>query len=350
MHSEPPRLQDGRQSGSDWPLTDAMIAELATQVGFEGIGVVIASARDGEGRAKRRLRDLSVQLSRMEFMTSWRGTTEIATASGAFSAELKIHFPVAPHGPQKTTHTRPGAAADNVPRSQFIPSAASMVPSPWRELARRAGFRVSTFNKSEIEVVDMVDRVLVQRKGWGPKDGARLTRTAINLVPSRLHEHGLRMSTRTYQRAIARLVADKILLVVGSEPGGTRLHVPFWWPKDSEDEAVTAWRLHVSAPSRDSAVSDPCRTNVAPLSHQCRTDVAPPVATRTAGTRFVCRRIGPVGVRHLGGPLTSYFDYKHLNECGTAFHGLDTRDAPCLPNGQARRAVRLSGGDADDLK
>ena len=348
MHTKFPDTQLTSPPTFGWPLTDAMIAELAAHVGFEGISAVVANARGGESRAKRELLGLSLKLSTREFMDSWRGTLEIGTVSAAFAAELNIHLPVAPPG-RKTNAplSHIDTAAPSLGSCQFIPNAASVILPPWRELARRGGFRVATLNKTEIEVLDVVDRVLVHGGSWGRWKKSQPLQETINLIPSRLAGHGRRMSTRSYQRAIARLVAKKILVDGGPGPDGTRRYVPFWWPQDSEDKAVAAWRQLAAAVSTDPTVSHARRAAVAPSSHKCRTHVAPPVATRTAGTRYVCRRIGPVGVRHFGGLLTSYFDYRHLNECGTAFHGLDTRDAPCLPNGQARRAVLLSGGAAD---
>lgn len=350
MHDASPSQHSVGQCPPDWPLTDAMIADLATHVGFENIAAVIADARSGNSSARRELVRLSLRVSSGPFMAAWHGTLGVNTVGDAFSAELNVHMPAPSRAVPKSAPARRDTSAADPRPSQFIPPVVHMIPPPWKKLAQRGGFRISALNKTEIEILSIVDRVLVQREGWTRKDKARQTREAINLIPSRLALHGRKKCKRTYQRAISRLVTDKILLVAGFEPGGTRLYVPFWWPKSSVDEAESAWRLLASPESAAAIMSHQCRADVAPTSHPRRPIVAPTVATRMAAKPFVCKRVGPAGVRHIHGHLTSYFDYRTLYESGVAFLVASPRGTPCPPNGQARRAVLYSGGASDDTE
>lgn len=321
-------------------LTDAMVAELSAHFQIDNLADTVAEARAGGGAAYRRLVELSIPVDIRSFETSWAGSIaafEIREALRQELAALKtIKTPQPSEGRSTPTFDRQKGANDPLP-PPAIPNVAFETPT-WRSLAAKAKFPLQQLDRTEREILELIDRVLVRGEGWGPKDPERGRHRTIRLQPSRLAQHGAMRSSRTYQRAIVQLVKLKLIRVDSYNSDHTREFVPTWWEQSNQEAAVRVWVLARMLAQPPTSVSHRCRTNVASLADPCRTGDAPPVRAHRPATYFTCTRLGPVGVRHLAGRLTS--DFLQLTTdtgCPRAVE-LRARSAPCLPDGQARRA------------
>jgi len=163
----------------------------------------------------------------------------------------------------------------------------------WRDLARAAGFDFKRMSAAAIEILDMLARVLIEGKGWGPKDRMRGKHRVVQLSPSRMSAHGQERNRRTYQRQYARLVALGLVLELRREPGGTRVVAPAWWEPYYTNDGLDVWK---EATRRLENVDD-CRGN-APATPQVDPEFAAPVPHHPVRRRSQPSRRDQNGFRH----------------------------------------------------
>ena len=139
----------------------------------------------------------------------------------------------------------------------------------WREFAREAGFQVSQLNMGEKDILSLLDRVLIRGEGWHSKDRAKLTRRDIDLIPEKLCKGGAKLSKRTYQRAIDRLIKIGLILVTSPNQHGPRRVTAAWWPDEYAYDPVSVWSrasslladLKASRSHYDTRTSQSCHSN-----------------------------------------------------------------------------------------
>ncbi len=148
---------------------------------------------------------------------------------------------------------------------------------PWRIVAISAGFPINSLRTAEVEILDLIDRVVIQGKGWGLKDELRGLYEDIPLSPAKLSWHGNKKSPRTYQRSIRRL--DQLGLIINRGIGSDQLrsYSPAWWTSDFNDHARQVWQQAAAIFNSPGSSGYICRTAVAPVTPLCRSHVAPPV-------------------------------------------------------------------------
>lgn len=185
--------------------------------------------------------------------------------------------------PKRQSNQNPARDSMVQARSQTFLSR-SIKTEPWRIIATAADLPIECLRPAEIELLDIIERVVIRGRGWGKKDRLRDVRDRTPLSPRKLSRHGQKKSPRTYQRAIRRLTSLGLLIHQDTGSDQVRVYSPAWWLVESSDEAVGIWRL-ADVALRDSNSKKPnCRSNAAPMTTSCHTSVAPPVADDSHST------------------------------------------------------------------
>ena len=176
--------------------------------------------------------------------------------------------PSAPH--KMPPHT--SAAA----RSQSLLER-SIAVRPWRENATLAGFPIPRLRVGEIEILDMVERVLIRGRGWGRADKQRSVRVDIRISPSTMSKHGGELNVRTYQRSLQRLRAIGLLTLQLTGVDQVGIYAPAWWPNLTEGAALDIWSTAADLLAQEADANVKRRTLDAQEAHAGRSAVAPPV-------------------------------------------------------------------------
>lgn len=319
-------------------LTGTMICELAQCPGLEGLPETLLQARLGDRRSISKLKEFSIKISKNDFYSQWSGDTPVQSVSESFTAELAALESNSSTGIQnRIPGPQVSSSPKNRPHSTDIFSAPYSFPK-WRQLAREAGFPIHKFRKSEQELLNFIDRVLIQGRGFGPDDRMRGQRNSVAIIPSKLSKHGNKFHSRTYQRATKLLLEIGLIGIISTDLSGNRCCRPLWWSPGSEVPDLKVWtqaKQVYESPTEN--LSHKSRTDVALPSRQRRTSVAPPVLPESSLTTHWCKRLDPVGVRHFSRRLTSNFDIITLGLGITSPLYHSDRSSPCLPDRQARR-------------
>ena len=111
-----------------------------------------------------------------------------------------------------------------------FPVRPAMSPAHWRRLADQYlhGLGLSTAHE---DILNVLQRVVVDGKGWGLKDPMRGRRFAVRLDPSRIAKKGLKCGQSTLERALRYLVRIGIVAYVGLDGKGRKLYTAAWDPR-----------------------------------------------------------------------------------------------------------------------
>lgn len=319
-------------------LSGEMIADLADFTKYPNFLDDINQARAGQAEAIRKLIEFTLQLDRNSFSDTWSGRVSVEDLRKAFHTEIRL-LKSHQSTPQKTMKITlsPKGIETSRPGNQTTYSSSPPLP-PWNELADKAGFPKRVLTKSDKEILSMINRVLINGKGWGPNDSMRGKWEWVVLQPSKLAYHGQKMSTRTYQRSIKHLLDLGLIVHVGNGNDGTRKFIPAWWPTDSIESSISEWERAAVHALSINGLSHQSRPDAGPLAQECRTTVVPTVQAESGATNKFPNRLFQFPVRHSTGRLTYYsyiltFKRPHFSKTSNF-----TRPAPCLPDRQAQSA------------
>ena len=152
-------------------------------------------------------------------------------------------------------------------------------------LATVAEFPLEELREAEVELLDMLERVVIRGKGWHKNDKLRGLRDRIPLIPRMLSQKGKKKSVRTYQRAIRRLEQAGLILCQGTGSDQLRVFSPSWWVVSTPEDALSVWKT-ASATWMDITVNDSeRRPEDVPMAHPCPSSDAPPVDPNPDVTR-----------------------------------------------------------------
>jgi len=161
-------------------------------------------------------------------------------------------------------------------RSQFLLQR-SFILDPWRAIATVIGFPVEQLWSAEEEILDMIERVVIRGKGWTKKDKLRSIRDRIPISPRKLSKHGKKLSPRTYERSIKRLMRLGLLKHESTGTDQIRVFSPGWWPAESPADAVDIWKQADNALHSLKKSLSHSRTDDSQMANSSRSPVAPPV-------------------------------------------------------------------------
>lgn len=330
-------------------LTETMIDELAAHAGVSPLINKLARMRAGDMAAYRMFSALSITVSRSDFSCAWCGTTSVEDLRSALTLDLRLATSTPPTHSRRHDMGDVNSAIADVLRPIASPKNTRLhQPFPaWRSIAKKAELPNDALTRTDREVLNMVERVLIRGQGWGPNDPNRGQERDIHLLPSRMSQHGLMRDPRTYQRSYSNLVQLGVLQITRVHPDRSRSYAPTWWILGDVEAALEVWRVAAARSGELRCMSHPRRTNCAPMPQQCRTSDAPPVHTLGHASPHEDKQLTPSWMRHAPGRLT----LEPFNTTPTRAIDIDGRhgrDAPRLPDGQARRADERSGGAPDD--
>lgn len=332
-------------------LTETMVDELAAHAGVAQLTNKLALMRAGDIAAYRVFSALSITVSRSDFSRAWCGTTSVGDLTNALTLELRLATSKPPTRGNRRDMGAINSVITDVLRPIIAPKNTRLhQPFPaWRSIAKKAELPNDALTRTDKEVLNMVERVLIRGQGWGPNDPNRGQERDIHLLPSRMSQHGLKRDPRTYQRSYSNLVQLGLLQITRVHPDRSRSYAPTWWILGDVEAALDVWRGAAARSVELRCMSHSRRTICAPMTQQCRTSGAPPVHALGHASPPEVNQLTPSWMRHAPGRLT----LEHFNTTPTRAIDIDGRhgrDAPRLPDGQARRADESSGGALDDPK
>ena len=189
-------------------------------------------------------------------------------------AEALLAVPKAAPAPRARAAEEYKENGDHERQDRRVPSSGT---PRWRDLARAVGLDPRALPGAAVELLDMVSRVIVAGKGWGPSDRLRGQHREIVLSPSRLSKHGQGHDRRTYQRQYKRLLELGLLLELRRLPNGACVVAPAWWEPYYTSDGFSVW-ARAAQRVQDEAR---CRTVAAVLSQSepglpqpCRTPLS----------------------------------------------------------------------------
>lgn len=314
----------------------AALCYLRDSAGLPDLEALLATAAAGDRRAFHQLRELSVALSLRPTWKDWSRPDDIDPICRMFATKLAaieeglnhvgavavqdatmaaapsefalnseasfagdiIRLVALPSLPTAGICSNAATSGSNLPSSVRRRFAIASLPPKWRDLAKTAGFPYKRLPRSLQEILDVLDRVLVARRGWGPRDSARLTRESVEYQPAKLSKHGCHFSKRTYERGRVRLLELGLIRIAGKNKFGAFEIAPAWWPAAVCPDAVEVWRQA----ARQLASTEEARHPGAPLSlpePQNVIRLSPsPVRGRRRPIRNHDRELSPFLARH----------------------------------------------------
>lgn len=231
--------------------------DIVHQLRDANLGALFDGALTDEPAAERRFGEtLLIRLLEPQIAADWQGQPPLDDIKNAVSRYLGL---IAAPSPKPTIHKAssgfstlrevvgqiaPGVAHENglLRPSAPIPSQLP-VTRPWRQYASEAGFQTNLLKRAEREILDMVNRVVIQQAGWGCSDSQRHLRTECKVSPKRMSKHGGRLSERSYQRGLNSLIDLNLLIVNSITMRGARNVTPAWWAGVSTTDPVLVWIL-----------------------------------------------------------------------------------------------------------
>jgi len=352
-------------------LTDDLVKRVSELPGLGELPQALEMARQGDPGGKRALINLTLPLSRKETWQAWEGhesADDITQDIRDFINGLPEKTTLKNQGPRVSRVIPQGARQDNLTNQRQEAIQGRMPPNdasskanmskalpqpsqwsgPWKDLAIVAEFPLDLLKTGDREILNIVDRVLIQGKGWGPNDRNWNKRSTIRLIPRLLAKHGAKLSKRTYQRSIRNLIDIGLLQVVETCSDGTRNYCPVWWNKPITD-ALAIWKSAATCAYFASTETHSCRSDFADSTGECRSPVAHPVPVKNLTTRNKLNMLAGLS-RDTSPNVTLLTLTKKLRNASPIITP-HSAHAPrlCLPCGQARRVRQPEEeGDSDD--
>lgn len=231
--------------------------DIVHQLGDTTLEALFDAALADEPTAERRFGEaLLLHLLKPTLSARWQEPPFLHDLQNAISTYMGLSATSSPK--PKIHRPTPGFTTPSEIVGQIVPGLAredgllcspnhiqSQLPEtrPWRQYASEAGFQTRLLKNAEREILDMVNRIVIQQEGWGRADSQRGRRTECTIVPKLMSKHGSRLSERSYQRGLNSLIDLNLLIVNSVTMRGARNVTPAWWAGVNTTDPVMVWRI-----------------------------------------------------------------------------------------------------------